>query len=432
MKTAMMVLAVFGGLVASAQADLFVSLDGSSPSAQAVSGYQTVTVGKYKFVASGDNYTVTELRLGIGNPDADAVAGVINDLVVRDGSTVLAMVPYDAVTNMFEVAGLNFMVPANTSKTLTVQLDLAWPYTNGHGIGYAGTTQLPTINTTGKDVMTTLNYLKYRDSQGTANSQTLAIASNPTFVYRSVPTFTVGSIPAGQEGNLYTGAQTTLYKYGVSADPAGSVAIKQLKFPTTIADGTGSGVEKLGSFRLFRGSVDVTDSVTIQTESGVSLETGNTVGRGTTNVVVTFDTEGIIPAGMTFGYSLKATPTGFSESLTGHDWVSTYLAGDSMSTAGNTMDAQDKFFLDSTGDGFVQTLNDNVAKMGTGLAANLIWSDESAQIHDYTWNGSSSDWFNGYLLQDLPLDRITVPEPATLILLTGGLLSLLASRRRQS
>jgi hypothetical protein len=132
------------------------------------------------------------------------------------------------------------------------------------------------------------------------------------------------------------------------------------------------------------------------------------------DVYVVFDTEEVIPAGAEYTYSLKGTPSGFtlvsgevSDSVIcsiDQDTVPSDGTDDG-GTAGNN---QTGFYLDATATtGAVQTLATSAAGAGTGTGstsgANVIWSDNSAVLHDYTYTGSSADWFNGYLIDSLPL-----------------------------
>jgi hypothetical protein len=131
------------------------------------------------------------------------------------------------------------------------------------------------------------------------------------------------------------------------------------------------------------------------------------------DVYVVFDTEEVIPAGAEYTYSLKGTPSGFMGVSTDSDSIVCSIDQDTVpsdgtddgGTAGNN---QTGFYLDATATtGVVQTLQTSAAGAGTGTGStsngNVIWSDNSAVLHDYTYTGSSSDWFNGYLIESLPL-----------------------------
>lgn len=382
------------------------ALDGSSPLAGAVSGGKSVVVGRYKLTASNDSYTVQETEFTVANPTAANTAGVINYLVLKgpDGA-VLATVPYDGTNGYYNITGLTFPVSANTSKVLTVELDLATPYTNGKATD--GVTVAPTVNTTGKDVKLTLSYLKVMNSQGAVTTPTTSVASNAIYVYKTVPTFTAGALT----NTISTGSSTNLYKFSVKADDKGPVALKQLKFSITITDGSAAGTETLGTFKLFRGDTDLTSSVSILNTNGDTVESTSTIGEGTSTIIVVFDTEEQVPASATYTYTLKGTPATFASSTSGKDQISTYLVGDSASTAGGTVNAQTKFFLDAAATAGIQTLNTTAGGTGGGTAYNIIWSDNSAQVHDYTYDDSSADWFNGFPMQSSDLDPIGIQVP---------------------
>lgn len=384
------------------------ALDGTSPQIQAVAGGKTVPVARYKFTASNDSYTVTDLLFTVGNPAAAATSAVINSLTVKDGVNSVT-VPYDSVNARFTLsssAGL-VTVPANTSKILTVELNLVTPYTNG--TTSSGTSTAPTINTTGKNVAVTLTYIAKRNSQGATSNTSPSTQSNAMYVYKTVPTFTVGSL-SGQGVLLQAGSSASIYSFTVKADDAGPVALKQLKFPITITDASGGGTETLGTFKFFRGTYDMTanSQATIVNTSGDTLEATNTIGEGTTTVVVIFDTEETIPAGSTYTYYLKATGSTFVSNSTGADSVSTYLAGDTQATSASVVNAQTKFFLDAAATAGLQKLHTTASAGVSGTAYNIIWSDKSANNHDYTYDSTSSDWFNGFPMQSSNLDALGV------------------------
>jgi len=368
------------------------AVDGATPLNQIVAGGQTVTAAKFKLTASNDSYTVKEVRFTV--PSA-AASAVINSLILKDGSTVLATVPYNSTSSYFNVTGLSLAVPANTSKTLTVDLSLVTPYTDGSTV------------TTGKNIAVTMSYLKVANSQGTESEPSTSKAGNYMYVYKSVPTFTVGTV-TGQGANLSAGGTVELYKLNAAADAKGSIALKQLKFTATVTDGGTQTNPYIDTLKFFRGSTDITTSVTIQkdTTAAEDLETTTAnVSGSNMAIVVTFNTEESVPAGNSYTYTLKGTAHGFATSSTGNDSVSVSMPSDSTPTGESAGAATTHFFTYGTANTGVQKLA--TAAAGTGaLAANVIWSDNSAQSHDYTYNASSADWFNGYLVLNLPLDAI--------------------------
>lgn len=385
------------------------ALDGSSPQNQAIAGNQSVVAGKFKFTASNDNYTIKETRFTIAG--TDATSAVVNSLTLKDGSTAVATVAYDGTNDYYNITGLSIPVSANTSKVLTAELNLVTPYTDG------------TVVTTGKNARITLSYVKVANSQGTESEPTASRAANHTYVYKSIPTFTVGSI-SGQGGLLSSGSTVSLYKLSVKADAKGPLSLKQIKFAVDVTDNAGAASSPtLDTFQFFRGSTDISSTsnnlVTIQDAGGSTLEdtTSNLDENDGTAVYVTFNTEEVLSAGETREYTLKARAQGFGGVSSDPDSVSTSLAADTVpsdgtadgGTAGNN---QTGFYLDATSSTAIQTLATTAAGAGTGTGStsngNVIWSDNSATNHDYTFDGSSADWFNGYLIENLPLSSIGI------------------------
>src|SRR5581483_1736640 len=151
-------------------------VDGTTPINQVVAGNQSVVVGKYKFTASSDNYTVTEARFTVqGNNGA-----VINNASLWDGSTLLATQPFDSANNRFYFTGLNVPVASNTTKILSLSYSLASPYFVNDTV------------TTGKNLQPTLSYIKTLNGTGVmhdAGSGTL-LSSNSAVTIAGSPTGT--------------------------------------------------------------------------------------------------------------------------------------------------------------------------------------------------------------------------------------------------
>lgn len=371
---------------------LTATIDGSTPLAAVTAGGQQVTVGKYKVTASNDGYTVTETKFTVqGNNGA-----VISSAVLKDGSTVIGTQAFDSTGNVIYFTGLNVSVAANTTKVLTLDFVLATPSTDG------------TTITTGKNVAATMSYIKALTSQGVVKENGSGItlssaAGNYTYVNKSVPTFTFVPV-TGQGTLLISGSPIKLYSFTVGADAKGPVALKQLKFAVTVNDGGTDSAPALGTFKFYRGTTDITNSVTILKSAGTTIEDTNTIAEGgSTYAYVIFDTEETIAAGSSYTYTLKATPTGFMGVSGDTDSVSVSLANDATPAGASAGADATHFYTYGSSNSEIQTLA--TAAAGTGsTAANVIWSDNSAVSHSYTYNASSADWFNGYLIQNLPLD----------------------------
>ena len=285
---------------------------------------------------------------------------------------------------------------------LTAEYNLATPSTDG------------TTITTGKVATLTLSYMNVANSQGTESQPTTARTANYTYVYKSIPTFTNVAV-TGQGVKLTSGVSTELIKFTVAADSKGPVSLKQIRFNTNITDGGTASAPTLNTFTFFRGTTNITGSVAIIDDGGATLESTTTTltELNTSDVFVVFDTEEVIPAGTTYTYTLLGTPSGFIGESGDADSVATSITQDTVPSDG-TADGgaaganQTGFYLDATATtGVVQTLATTVAEAGTGTGStsngNVIWSDNSATLHDYTYDASSADWFNGYLIDSLPL-----------------------------
>lgn len=369
------------------QPSFTVELDPSTPFSQVVAGNQSVTAAKFKLTAAASSYTVEEVKFTV---PAESSA-VILSASLLDGTTVLATAPFmfgmESPNDTVFFTGLDFMVSANTSKVLTVQYALFAPSSD--------------YGTSGLNVKSTLHSIKVADNFGVEAKQFPNVSGNDLYVYKSVPTFTALALPVGQGTNLSSGATTSLFSFRIGADAKGSIAMKQLKLRVVVTDAGTAGDLWLSSFKLFRGSTDITSQATIQLPIGISLESGTSLGIGEFTVVITFDTEEQISAGASYDYTLKAVGHGFAVSAGGSDSVSVQLLGEDPHSQ---MKAS---YLDAISNTSVQALYGAAGhNQGTGTLANIIWSDNSSLAHNYVFSDSSNDWFDGNLMRNLPLDAV--------------------------
>jgi len=368
----------------------FVAAKGDdTPLAQIVAGDQTVTGATFKFTALYDTFTIKELKVAVSSA---TVSGAIVNATLKDGSTELATQPFSVSSNTVAYfTGLDIEVPSNTSKTLTVDLNLSTP---------SATTSTSQVN-----AALTLTWMKYANSQGVETSddspeessnttdQSNDPAGNALYVYKSIPTFTYSALSGS---TFINGSQTDIYEFKVAADSKGAIGIKQIKASITWDDGGDgdSDTLELESFKFFRDGTDITNYVTMQDASGNSVESTSGLTESDSTLVITFDTEEIIGAGEEHTYKIAATPQNFGKSTTGSDGFSIRIAADSSHNGTKV------YLRDSNSDGVYGLATSNSASES---AYNIIWSDRSSLTHSYTNSSASNDWADSYLVKNLDL-----------------------------
>ncbi|TAL49902.1 hypothetical protein EPN81_04300 [Patescibacteria group bacterium] len=373
------------------------ALGGDTPVAMSVAGGQTIEALKFKYTAVRETYTIDQIQVSVATT---AAAGVINKAELYDGSTLLGSAVFattsgDSVTNGAAlVTGLDIEVAAGTSKTITAKLVL-----NDIGTGAASSQN---------NIATSLDSTRYLDSNGTVATEATDRDGNEIRAYNSIPTVSHVDLT---NSTLVNGQALDVYKFTVTANSNGSVALKQIRLPITWTDGDADTLE-MESWKLYKNGTDISTSstaVVIQDDTGADIEDTTGALEANTTVIVIWDTnEEVISAGETVTYVLRATPTGFdSDSDTGdEDYFSIYLAGD---TAHNSTDiclsdfgSGEIWGLDAV-DSAVCAINDG----STDLASNFIWSDNSGESHNGATETGSGDWANGYLIKNLDLSGET-------------------------
>ncbi len=373
------------------------AVDGSTPLAAIVAGGQQVVAGRFKFTTLYENYTLKEVRFTLG---AAARSAAINNLILKDGDTVLATVPYDNTNEYFNITGLNVSIPANTTKVLSVVYDLSSSISSS-------------TSTSQVDVQPTLAYVKYADSQGVETTSSTTYSTNKeVYVFKSIPTVSKVAVTTSTLSN-----QTVdLYSWKIAADAKGPIAVKQVKLDLTWRDTSGDSTLYLYAFKLYKDGNDISSLVTITDEDGHNLETttaASGANEDSSKVIIYWATEDTISAGSSATYVLRATASGFAATAnkTADDGVSINLAGDT------TVNGATVKYINETANtpgGYIALVT---STGGSSTDANFIWSDVSALSHLYTTAStgstptSSGDWANGYLVKDLPLSSTTWVGP---------------------
>ena len=235
------------------------------------------------------------------------------------------------------------------------------------------------------------------------NGALLTSLSNPKRFTIRKTTLNFAIADEDTSGNLASGTND-LMDFSVNAASTGSASLARMVFDITVSDDDGVGLD-LDNFTLFDGS-EIIENVVIYDANGLQeLSNGGNLTNGTHKVIVSFDDEEIISAGETKKYRLRADITGAASD---DDVITRISDGDHQALSGLTTENQEntgKLFVNGDAAAGIFT-NDSDFSRVVGTYSNVIWSDQSAQPHNYAditdgvvvTETGKGDWTNGYLL----------------------------------
>jgi len=338
-----------GQVITAGTGFVIATADASTPDAKIVDDSGTITSAVFDFTSTNDSYTITDITITV------TAASAVSTVRLKDGNTTLATLP-GATSLTF--SGLTFAIPVNSSKDLTVELDMS---TVGVGAG-----------TTGGALLTTLTSFTSRNSQGVSDvsandsgqSRESDPAGNATYVYKSVPTITLVTLPTG----LLNNGTKILSKFTISSGGTGTIAWDRILFTITKTGGT-SGDPAITNTDLYN-----SDTNTIVAGTATDTTLGETNTSGTVSFVPTSEQQ--ISGAKT--YELRATIGG---TLADNDFISSEIT-------------QPSSFANS------------VAVASVSGTPSFVWSDVSAQSHSTT----TLDWTNGFQVKNLPTSTQTMTK----------------------
>jgi hypothetical protein len=378
----------------------FTEFNDDHPVDAIVAANQEVTAAKYRFSAANESYTITELKTSVGSATA---AGLVSSVYLYDGSTLVGTTIFDEDTNTSGTfTGLSIAVASNATKTLTLKYQLTEV-----GVG-GGTSQTDVINTLesvkisdSNGTETTEADTNATDSSGTASWTNDTILGNNLIVFKSIPTVTHTDLT---NSTLVNGQATDLYKFTVTADSNGAIAVKQFNLTASWSDGGTTDTLELESLKLYKNGSDISTSVAIMDASGNSVEDTTGLLEANSDLTVTWATEDTVAAGETVTYTVRGTPQGFRQtgSDTSGDSVSLYLAQDSASNGANVF-----INIGTSSETAIMKLYSTATANASAANYELIWSDNSASAHSSSTTASTGDWHNGYLVKNLDLGSET-------------------------
>lgn len=409
------IIASAGSMTGSLAAD-----DAETESQVILAGASNVVLAKYRLTAATEALKLNKIRIVLPDNTAeeistialyDGATKVTNDVAVTDGSGS-DYADFNSFTG-------DFIVAKDASKTLTVK---------------ASTGLTSNGASSGTSIYATLDYDTNFEARGINGSDTVVTSvgsanlDGRTMIFRKAKlTFTETALSSSAISN---GSENEVYKFSVTAD-GNDATLKQLVFDVTLTDnqGTANGLTA-GSWKLFKGSTDITSLVDIHNAAGATLESSNTLPTGTAKLIVTWTTEDLISAGGTNPYTLRSTLSNFGTSAD-DDTIRVILNADSAAatTGFNKLVDIDQTVSQTTvalGDGTVTAGQHLGTAAATPTVAttngNIIWSDYAVVAHDSTVaattgdggsdlvvvSTSSADWANGYLLKTLPFSGKTM------------------------
>ncbi|MBL8030561.1 MAG: hypothetical protein JNN11_04925 [Candidatus Doudnabacteria bacterium] len=199
-----------GQVTTGASASITAAQDPSTPVASITSGNQTKTAAAFKWTTTNDQHTISEVTLYIANNTT------VQNVMLKDGSTTVATQPGMATTTF---SNLNIVIPANSTKILTVEVQLG-----NVGFGAGSSNENVTV--------ALQNYKAAPSSTGSISTTYAGVSGNAMYVYKAIPTLANVALPSA----TLSAGSNTLYKFSVSS---GAGTIGWAKFLFTIATSSG-------------------------------------------------------------------------------------------------------------------------------------------------------------------------------------------------
>jgi hypothetical protein len=331
--------------------------------------FTMIAVAKDGVVAGSDILPAGALR----NRDVDLTSAPI--MVPKDGSVTFQLwAKIGAVQSSSSVSGATTGVVRSGNQ---VQLGLGAGLTSGNwSSDYTGMFNVRAVGLASGDLV-------YATGAPALGNTFVVRKSKPTVTRQTLSTTT-----------LADGSSQDLYRMQVSADSAGSVAVKKISF-----DFSQSASVVLSNLRIRKGSTDMNlADYAITDHLGNDLEAGS-LSATSARIIVNFTNEETI-SGSGNVYTLYGTPSGSNSGDTVSVAPSRNLAG---SVVTGYLDTETIVGTGLTNSALVMPgTNLDTDNSGTAdSAGTFVWSDLSEVPHGFASPGSSFDWTNDVYVEDL-------------------------------
>ncbi len=361
---------------------------------KATAQYEAMNLTRINVTSTGDAAAFTSVAIAqdgnvkgwdilpagsYANKDVDLTASPV--MVPKDGSATFQV--WGKIGNIQASSSVSGRTSGVLRSGAQVKLGIGAGITTGNwDSNYSGNFNVRSIGQASGDLV-------YSSGSATVGNTFVIRKSKPTVTRQTLSTTT-----------LANGTNQDLYRMQISADAAGSVAVKKITF-----DFSKDGSTTLSNFRIRKGSTEVPlGSVVITNGTSTDLEAGT------------------IPAGITSGRVIVVfsdpSTANTEETVTGSGNVYTLSATVNGSAAGNTVSfAPARNLAGSIVTGYLD--DEAVALNGTNVdgpnldtastpdgtadsPGTFVWSDLSEVPHSAAGSGASSfDWTNDVYVEDL-------------------------------
>jgi len=335
-----------------------------------VVGGQEIVLAKYRLTAQYEAMKLTKASFTVDTPAAVVSLGLYDGTILVGGPVTV-----DGAGNAF-FSDVNFTIPANASKNLTVKGVL----------GAVGKNGVPS----GSDALVTLKdtagayVFEMRGASVGSNTVVSSLPGgdrpgNDKIMRRTVPTVSLEDLPT----SVLTPGDIVALRFSVAADAGSDLSLKALA--VNIQKPSDAAVTPTAGVSLRR----VGDGSNLLGAAAGS--SGCAASGGTVCLMrLLFTDEEVIAAGTTRTYDARLNIGGH---LSRGDSLSTVLLGDVAPLTG-TMSGGSSV--------------DQVSIIGAD--ANFVWSDQSVLPHSASIGASSADWANGAFVRVLPTDAQTLSK----------------------
>jgi hypothetical protein len=399
-------------------ADMIISTSGTMTYALApddveseaglVLGGTTAVLAKYRFTAQTEDLKLAKVRFRVTDSGTtSATVAAVNSLSLYDGSALVAGPVSPSSEGFADFSAFSFVVPKDSSKTLTVKgaLNQVSPSGVASGLNVQVTlcsgSNIEYCRPTGSTVNDPDGTYEVRGtSAGSSTLDTVGNSGNldgrEKRLRKTKPTVSDTSVPTSTLSN----GSMVLKGFTIAADAAQQVSVKAIGFEHNLNNVSGTALSITSP--TIR-EVGIGTDISASTTDAVL----NCTGSATCSYVITFSTEQTIAAGASKSYQLWATVAGADAS---GESISTKLLGDTAQVTGE-IDSSNAVSGDVP-----HGIDDHDGTAADG-AYRFIWSDNSVIPHNDstdTGNGdnsavsASNDWTNGRHVKILPTNAQTL------------------------